>query len=61
MNEVLGAFDRRAREFEALVSTVERQMPRDLAMLKACEAFGVEPEDAGELLERAAELRGHAG
>lgn len=61
MGQVLGAFDRRALEFEAMVRDGERRMPRDRALRAACAASMTELEDAGELLERAAELHGHVG
>lgn len=59
MSQVLGAFDRRALEFEAMVRDRERRMPRDQALLEACDASMTELEDAEELLARADELRGH--
>ena len=41
MRQVLGAFDRRALEFEAMVRDGERRMPRDGALLeRAAELHG---------------------
>lgn len=59
MGQMMGAFDRRAQEFEAAVRVLERQMHPDRALLQACDDFAIEREDAEELLDRAAELRRH--